>query len=169
MTVSSLNVLQVARKFMHCCHSTLDEIQVSLMEQTLSYLGRTYSISSSRYGIGTEEGSNKTPLGTFQISEKFGAGDEMFSVYVGRQKKSVWNPEDQDLTQDMILSRILRLSGLDEENTNTYQRYIYIHGTNDEDGIGSEKSMGCLRMSNPDVISLYNLAPLGTVVHINEQ
>jgi len=153
---------------MRCCKPSLDEIVVCLTSQSMRYLGQTYSISSSKFGIGAEEGSNKTPLGKFQISEKFGGGDEIFSVYKARKKRAIWNPHKQDLTQDMILSRILRLSGLDHENSNTYQRYIYIHGTNDEKGIGSEKSMGCIRMTNKDVISLYNLVPLGTVVHIHQ-
>ena len=151
---------------MQCSKPSPNEIRVCLSEQTLSFLGVDYPISSSKFGEGTTEGSNKTPLGTFQICEMFGAGDEIYSIYKGRRKKSVWKGETQDISQDMILSRILRLSGLDPENTNTYGRYIYIHGTNDEDGIGELKSIGCLRMKNADVISLYNLVPLGTIVHV---
>ena len=60
------------------------------------------------------------------------------------------------------LSRILRLKGL-EENINlggdvdSYQRYIYIHGTAHEDKIGEKASHGCIRMLNQDVIELIDI------------
>ncbi len=146
------------------CHLT---ISVCLKTQTLAYQGVSFPISSSKFGEGPEEGSNKTPLGMFQVCEKFGAGDEVFSVYKGRRKQAVWNRDGNDLGEDMILSRILRLTGMESGNTNTYQRYIYIHGTNDEAGIGEKKSIGCIRMKNEDVIALYNLVPLGTLVQIS--
>jgi len=152
---------------MQCLKPLLEAIQVCLTTQTLRYQNVVFSISSSKFGEGAEEGSNKTPLGQFQVCEKFGAGDEVFSVYKGRRKQSVWNRDSNDLEEDMILSRILRLAGMESENANTYQRFIYIHGTNDEDGIGEKKSIGCIRMKNEDVIALYNLVPLGTLVQIS--
>jgi lipoprotein-anchoring transpeptidase ErfK/SrfK len=41
-----------------------------------------------------------------------------------------------------------------------------IHGTNDPTSIGKDISGGCIRMQNKDVIELYNLVPIGTVVQI---
>ena len=39
-----------------------------------------------------------------------------------------------------------------------------IHGTNDPSSIGLNVSSGCIRMTNEDVIDLYNRAPVGTKV-----
>ena len=55
---------------------------------------------------------------------------------------------------DLVLSRILWLGGLDLENANTYDRYIYIHGTNQEELIGQPASHGCVRMRNADMVEL---------------
>lgn len=41
-----------------------------------------------------------------------------------------------------------------------------IHGTNNPSSIGKAVSNGCVRMFNNDVIELYNLVPVGTVVEI---
>jgi len=49
------------------------------------------------------------------------------------------------------------------------QRYIYIHGTPDESHLGKPLSHGCIRMSNNDVIELFNLVPIGIIVNINEE
>ena len=151
---------------MQCIHTNSEKVLVSIEAQTLSYLNKTYEISTSKFGIGSEEGSNKTPLGHFQVSEKFGDGEPLFSRFKARKRVGIWSPEQNDLKEDGILSRIIRLSGLEKENSNTYQRYIYLHGTNDESGIGAKKSIGCVRMRNLDIITLYNQLPLGTYVHI---
>lgn len=41
-----------------------------------------------------------------------------------------------------------------------------IHGTNNPSSIGKAVSNGCIRMHNKDVIELYNLVPVATVVKI---
>ena len=46
------------------------------------------------------------------------------------------------------------------------RRYIYIHGTPDTEVLGVPRSIGCIRMRNVDVISLFELVPLGTLVEI---
>jgi len=58
------------------------------------------------------------------------------------------------------------LSGLEEgvnqsinkagKNVDSYERYIYIHGTHEEGLIGQAASMGCVRMKNSDVIELFD-------------
>ncbi|NQU50004.1 MAG: L,D-transpeptidase [Planctomycetes bacterium] len=42
-----------------------------------------------------------------------------------------------------------------------------LHGTNSESTIGSFESEGCIRMHNTDVIELFDLLPVGTLVEIN--
>lgn len=41
-----------------------------------------------------------------------------------------------------------------------------IHGTDEPESIGTAASHGCIRMYNEDVIELYDIVPLGTVVNI---
>ncbi|WP_160677484.1 L,D-transpeptidase [Clostridium sp. C8-1-8] len=41
-----------------------------------------------------------------------------------------------------------------------------IHGTNNPSSIGKNISNGCIRMFNNNVIELFNLVPIGTVVKI---
>ena len=53
------------------------KIDVSIKQQELKLrrgrkIIRRYPISSSRFGLGTDSGSNKTPLGKFRISDKIG-------------------------------------------------------------------------------------------------
>jgi lipoprotein-anchoring transpeptidase ErfK/SrfK len=48
----------------------------------------------------------------------------------------------------------------------SYQRYIYIHGTQEEGLIGTKASHGCIRMFNNDVIDLYEKVNIGTKVYI---
>ena len=69
-------------------------------------------------------------------------------------------------TDDLVLSRILWLDGLEAHNANTRDRFIYIHGTNHEDEIGQPASHGCVRMKNADLIALFDQVPLGAEVVI---
>jgi lipoprotein-anchoring transpeptidase ErfK/SrfK len=147
------------------------KIDISIGDQLLSVKRddesvRTFPISSSRFGLGTEEGSNKTPLGRFQIAEKIGQGMPPGTIF---QSRVPLKPEDPlPATEDLITSRILWLDGLDEDNANTHERFIYIHGTKHEDKIGRPDSHGCIRMRNADVIELFDLVDEGTPVVIEE-
>jgi hypothetical protein len=71
-------------------------------------------------------------------------------------------------TEDLVMSRILWLDGLDEHNANTRERFIYIHGTKHEGKIGSPASCGCIRMRNADVVELFDLVDHNTPVIIEE-
>lgn len=128
---------------------------------------REYPISTSKFGLGSEEGSYRTPLGKFRIAGKIGDGLAPSTVFKGRVPVGHHCPsDDADCDADMILSRILRLDGQEPENENTYSRYIYIHGTNDEQGIGSPTSHGCIRMKPLDIIDLYDLVADDSSVEI---
>jgi len=127
---------------------------------------RSYPVSSSRFGIGTEEGSMKTPLGNFRIAEKIGHDAEPGTIFKARVALGPDDPLPE--TEDLITSRILWLDGMDEENANTRERFIYIHGTKHEDKIGLPESHGCIRMRNDDVIELFELVDETTQVVIRE-
>lgn len=44
---------------------------------------------------------------------------------------------------------------------------IALHGTFDESSIGTDQSLGCIRLTNPDVQQLFQFVPKGTEVQIN--
>ena len=124
-----------------------------------------YMISSSANGVGYKEGSHCTPMGRFEISEKIGTTAEIGTIFKSRKPVGIWQGKESD--EDMVLTRILRLNGLDPQNANSMDRYIYIHGTNQEHYLGQPKSCGCIRMSNSDVIDLYNRVGEGTPLVIS--
>jgi L,D-transpeptidase YbiS len=146
-------------------------IHISIRDQRLTLNKgetpiRTYPVSTSSFGLGTEEGSNKTPTGNFRIAEKIGAQMPMDTVFKSRVPLKPDDPLPP--TEDLVMSRILWLEGLDEHNANTRDRFIYIHGTKHEDKIGSPASHGCVRMRNADVAELFDLVDEGADVMIEE-
>jgi len=151
--------------------SARTKIDVSVRDQRLILTRdgeelRSYPISTSRFGIGTGEGSLKTPLGRFRIVEKIGDGAAPGTIFKARVALGPNDPPPD--TEDFITSRILWLDGLEEENANTRDRFIYIHGTKHEDEIGTPASHGCIRMRNADVIELFKLVDETTQVVIRE-
>jgi L,D-transpeptidase YbiS len=146
-------------------------IHISIRDQRLTLkegetLVRTYPVSTSRFGIGTEEDSMKTPIGRFRVAEKIGDGLPSDTVFQSRVPLKAEDPLPP--TEDLVMSRILWLDGLDEHNANTRDRFIYIHGTKHEDKIGNPASHGCVRMRNADVIELFDLVDEGAPVVIEQ-
>jgi L,D-transpeptidase YbiS len=123
-----------------------------------------YPVSTSRFGLGTEEGSMKTPLGRFRIAEKIGAGMPIGTVFKSRLPVKVTKKLLRN--EDLVMTRILWLDGLDPENANTHERFIYIHGTNHEENIGKPASHGCIRMRNADLVELFERVKTNTPVVI---
>ena len=121
-------------------------------------------VSTSRAGLGFEPGSFKTPTGVFRVYERIGENAPSGTTFVGR----VPIEEPPASGDDLITSRILWLDGLERENANTKDRFIYIHGTNQEDLIGQPVSHGCVRMRNEDIIKLFEMVTVGTPVEIRE-
>jgi len=146
-------------------------IHISIRDQRLTLkegetLVRTYPVSTSRFGIGAEEGSMKTPIGRFRVAGKIGDGLPSDTVFQSRVPLKADDPLPP--TEDLVMSRILWLDGWDEHNANTRDRFIYIHGTKHEDKIGNQASHGCVRMRNADVIELFDLVDRGAAVVIEE-
>ena len=124
-----------------------------------------FAISTAAKGMGCEAGSLRTPTGRFRISEKIGEGEDVGTVFKARVASGVWHKGD-DSEDDLILTRILRLEGVDPWNLNTMDRYIYIHGTNHESTIGYPASHGCVRATNHDMITLFDMVDIGDRVEI---
>jgi L,D-transpeptidase YbiS len=147
------------------------KIDISIRNQRLTVqqgdqIVRSFPVSTSRFGLGAEEGSMKTPIGRFRVAEMIGHGMPRGTVF---QSRVPLKPDDPlPPTEDLVTSRILWLDGLEEQNANTRDRFIYIHGTKHEDKIGKPASHGCIRMRNADVIELFELVDEGTPVVIRE-
>jgi hypothetical protein len=132
---------------------------------------RSFTISTSLYGMGSREGSNRTPRGLHRIARKIGAGAPPGRIFRDRIDTGTdWRP---GLTEDnLILTRILRLEGLEDginrgPGIDSFDRYIYLHGTNHEQSIGTPISHGCVCMKSNDIIELFDLVTEGTLVIID--
>ena len=139
-------------------------IEVNIARQELTYQGRTYRISTGAAGTGSEEGSGKTPLGLFEVCSRHGENAPLHTVFRGRLPVGTYPEAAQG--NDAILTRILALAGLEPGNANTRSRYIYIHGTNDTERIGTPVSHGCIRLTPQDMLALFAQCPVGEKVKI---
>lgn len=126
---------------------------------------KSYKVSTSKFGLGDQPGSNRTPLGTMEVTKKIGAGAPVGAVFKGRRfTGEVLRPNQPG--RDPIVSRILWLGGTQSYNRNAYGRYIYIHGTPEESRLGSPASYGCIRMGMKDVLDVYDRVGYGAKVHV---
>lgn len=156
-------------------------LDISISAQTLSIINngealRIYPVSTAKKGAGEQMGSECTPRGWHAVRAKIGAGQPLFSVFVGRRPTGeIYSPDLGSLfpQRDWILTRILWLGGL-EPGKNRYGkvdtawRYIYIHGCPDECLQGKPESHGCIRMRNADVLDLFDRVAAGVKVYIHE-
>jgi L,D-transpeptidase YbiS len=136
-------------------------LRVSLAAQTLALerdgrVLKTYSVSTSKHGAGEVRGVLKNAV--FRGRRPTG---EIYS-----EALAAANPD-----RDWVLTRILWLSGTEIGSNrlgpvDTMRRYIYIHGTPDTEPLGVPGSIGCIRMSNRDVVELFDAVPAGTIVDI---
>ena len=160
----------------------MSRIRISLSAQTLDLfddqgrLLRSYPISTSKNGAGEQCDSDCTPRGRHIVRAKIGAGLPLNTVFVGRRPTGdIYTPElgERQPGRDWILTRILWLSGCEPgfnrlRQVDTMRRFIYIHGTSDEQRVGNAVSHGCIRMRNRDVVELFDQVAPGTPVDILE-
>ena len=135
-----------------------------------------YRISTALAGPGEQKNSGCTPRGEHYIRAKIGHGLPLNAVLRARR----WTGETctpelyrKHPGRDWILTRILWLSGCELGHNrlgdvDTFQRYIYIHGTPELELLGQPVSHGCIRMDNHELIELFNQVTAGTRVLIRE-
>ena len=144
------------------------EVSVPMQKMALYRHGelvKTYPVSTSKFVLGDEKGSYRTPLGKMEVAEKVGSGKPAGAVFKSRQ----WTGEvvkPNSPGRDPIVSRILWLKGLEPKNANAFARCIYIHGTAAERDIGKQASYGCVRMKSKDVIDLHDRVGEGSKVFV---
>jgi lipoprotein-anchoring transpeptidase ErfK/SrfK len=121
--------------------------------------------------MGNRADSFKTPVGVHRVRQKIGGDQPSGMIFEGRVAMGQIAGSFDNRDKDEITSRILWLDGL-EEGVNkggvydTFDRYIYIHGTSDEKRIGKPVSAGCIRMKNCDVIELFDAVMVDDIVLI---
>lgn len=128
-----------------------------------------YVISTSAKGLGSTDGSERTPEGLHRIAEKIGQGVPSGGLL--RERTFTGQFADALRKEDQITARILWLEGMEHghnigEGNDSYARAIYIHGTPFEDELGRPASHGCIRMADNDIMPLFDRLPIGTLVII---
>jgi len=160
----------------------VNSIRISIAEQKLYLCDQDggvlseYPVSTSKYGAGSAQGSEQTPLGLHRIADKIGGAMPVNEVFIGRVPQGSLDEcieRGAELPDDVITSRILWLEGMEPGRNrggyvDSYRRYIYIHGTSDEENIGTPASIGCIRMRNDDIVQLYRLVDIGSEVLIEQ-
>ncbi len=152
---------------------------VSIQNQELALiqadkLQRTFSISTSKNPPSCVENSFGTPLGLHALADKIGDGEPEGMVFKGRVAQSHFSTfKAEEQQKNLITTRIIRLRGLEPgynsgPGCDTYDRYVYIHGTNHEDRIGQPFSGGCIEMYNAKVIELFNYVDEGDLLYVSD-
>lgn len=119
-------------------------IVVDLGERSLSYMVDGVEVLNTKVGIGSRY--NETPTGEYFVTDNVTLSDP----------NSAWGPH------------ALGLSARSETITefNGGDGIIGIHGTNNPSSIGSNISLGCVRLPNEMITALHELVPIGTRVEI---
>jgi hypothetical protein len=162
--VFGYSTLKFIIKLKHYNLTLKNLLAINTKLQTLEFNNQTYPVSTSKNGLGEELNSFKTPRGRFQIYAKIGENIAKWTIFQARVPINVW--DGKITNDDLILSRILWLDGVESHNKNTKDRFIYIHGTNHENKIGMPTSKGCVRMLNADIIHIFNQVKVGDKVII---
>jgi hypothetical protein len=138
-------------------------------------LVKSYVVSTSARPPSNIKGSLGTPRGLHEIGERIGAGQPTGMVFKSRVPTGRHFSEfpESEAARQLITSRILWLRGLEPGvnrggEVDSYDRYIYIHGTNHENRLGEPMSAGCVEMRNLDIIELYEEVRVGDLVWIED-
>ncbi|WP_394780031.1 L,D-transpeptidase family protein [Undibacterium sp.] len=152
---------------------TSHRLIVSVPEQKMVLLEKgvpvaSYTISTAKRGIGDTPDSYQTPGGMMEIAEKIGAGSVIGTVFKDRKPTGEVVAPDAP-GRDPVVTRILWLRGLEDQNRHAYERFIYIHGTPQESLLGNPASYGCIRMRSSDVSELFDRVGVGAQVLVTDQ
>jgi hypothetical protein len=138
-------------------------------------LVRAIAVSTSLRPPSNAKGSLGTPLGLHAIAEKIGHGQPPGMVFRARVPTGRHFGEfsEEENRENLVTTRILWLRGLEPGvnqggEADSHDRYIYIHGTNHEERIGTPQSAGCILMRNLDLIELFEEVRAGDHVWIGE-
>ncbi len=156
-------------------------LDILISDQTLEVIDengcvcKVCPVSTAARGAGQQMDSQCTPTGKHIIRAKIGAGQPLNTVFRGRRPSGEiyrTGMREAEPDRDWILARILWLSGCEPGfnrlgNVDSMRRYIYLHGTPDEVEIGIPGSHGCIRVRNHDLLELFDMVSVGTIVDIH--
>jgi L,D-transpeptidase catalytic domain len=153
-------------------------VWVSVQEQVLRLVEEDRVVwqapcATAAKGTGCQMDSYQTPTGWHSVSGKTGDDAPWGQVFKGgRPTGEVWQA-GVETAEDLVLTRILFLSGEEAGfnkggNVDSRARCIYVHGTNDEERVGTPTSHGCIRLRNDDVMMAYGMIPEGTPLLISD-
>ena len=136
-------------------------------------LVKSYVISTSKQPPSNIRNSLGTPRGLHEVAERIGGGQPPGMVFKSRVSTGRHYSELPEAANEgnLITSRILWLRGLEPGvnrggDVDTYERYIYLHGTNHEDRLGQPLSAGCILMRNLAIVELFEELRTGDKVLI---
>ena len=153
---------------------------VSIARQLLGFyrdgvLVKSYVVSTSLRPPSNLRDSLGTPRGLHEIAEKIGAGLPPGIVFKARVNtgQHYFEFNEQEQQANLITTRILWLRGLEPGhnaggNVDSHGRYIYIHGTNHEERLGTPFSGGCIEMNNLEIIGLFDQVRTGDLVWLED-
>lgn len=134
---------------------------------------KVYTISTSEKEPSNVENSFGTPRGLHRIAKKIGDREPLGMVFKGRKPvgQTYWDYLKPPEEKNLITTRILWLEGLEAgvnqgPGVDSFNRYIYIHGTDREHLIGTPISSGCLLLKNNEMLELFNATEEGSLVFI---
>ncbi len=134
-------------------------------------LVRVYVISTSVRPPSCLANSLGTPTGLHVVADKIGAGAPPGMVFKSRVPTGYqWqDAPESERVKNLVSTRILRLRGLEAgvnagPGCDSYDRFIYIHGTSHPELLGRPATAGCPVLQDEEVIELFDRVPEGSVV-----
>lgn len=155
-----------------------DILWVSISEQSMTHFRssipiKTYRISTSKNPPSCVENSFGTPTGLHVIADKIGAGAAPGTVFKSRVPVGhLSEMPTEERERNLVTTRIIRMRGLEPGHNagpgiDTYDRFVYIHGTNHPERIGEPFSGGCIELADDEIISLFDDLKSGAFVAIS--
>ena len=148
-----INTINIAPRVVHVPL----QLRIDALRQRLDLLKRqavqVLSGFDFKFGPRLDVGSNKTPLGSLRSGRK-----SVRELPWAWSSKAAFPParsrRREGRRPHSYRARSLA-RGVEETNANTKDRFIYIHGTNQEALCGTPVSHGCIRMSNADIAECF--------------
>lgn len=164
-------------------HDTSRVLLIDATEQKMLLLENgqpagEWLISTATKGLGSSKGSEQTPTGVHRVAQKIGDGAALGAIFKSRQNTgriaNILTAPGAESAEDNVTTRILWLDGMEPGinkggNVDSHERFIYIHGTDEEGKLGAPASHGCIRMRNADVVDLFERVDEDTLVVITQK
>ena len=140
-------------------------------EKAIVQIEKTFSTSTGVGGLTGVKKTGGTPPGVHAIYMKQHPNAALGEIvwceigdFIGKMAPETHGTQWWE--KAVITTRRIRLTGLEKINQTTRDRLILIHGTPEINHLGRQRSGGCIRVSNPDVVEIFDQVKIGTLVNI---